>query len=360
MNTNTEIFRGSGDLVYKRNDKYYYHSRKDDTVKRYGSKINLKKIERRLKLLKELEDVCCLWINQRNKLVIFYKPAKDLTQDYIWHLLKLNTDYNTYPDYICPVDYFPLTTSGKVSKTELVAIFESKINTSYEHGHAKDLFVQELKNVLQNLNFKTSFLNLGGSSITALTIITKLENVLKINLNNLMSMLLDENIPLEHSIKYVSDQLILENEYKELTRKRNIVKQAIGHSPNFKLHLLWKYDLQKCIDATPTLFQNMYVSVGSHSHKLATLDMHTGELKSIIVLPDRIESAVTYIKSNNAVVGCYDGFLYCFDFLRGECLWNFKTDDILKSKAIYVEEYDMIIITSYDCNIYAIQSRVLS
>lgn len=95
--------------------------------------------------------------------------------------------------------------------------------------------------------------------------------------------------------------------------------------------------MDKCVDASPTIFScdmNSVLSIGSHSHRIINVRITDGSIQSELRLPDRVESQVTQYKKNYGFVGCYDGFLYCFDIIDGSIKWQFNSSGMIKCRPI--------------------------
>ncbi|TMW42009.1 hypothetical protein DOY81_012913, partial [Sarcophaga bullata] len=62
---------------------------------------------------------------------------------------------------------------------------------------------------------------------------------------------------------------------------------------------MWYCDLKKCIDASPTIYEDSFIAVGSHSHLLLVADARTGRQISMLELPEshRMSSGVCFIRT---------------------------------------------------------------
>ena len=65
----------------------------------------------------------------------------------------------------------------------------------------------------------------------------------------------------------------------------------------------------------------------------------------MLELPDRIECPVVFVSSELAMVGCYDGFLYGFDFNKGSISWKVNVEGMIKAKPLVVK--NTVIVASY-------------
>lgn len=128
--------------------------------------------------------------------------------------------------------------------------------------------------------------------------------------------------------------------------------------------ILWTIDLKKCIDSTPSICTinttttttdttpSKIISIGNHSKSLVNILIENGTIISTANLPDRIECQVTqccYANSNEyGMVGCYDGYLYCFEFLTGSIKWKFNSMGMIKSCPIYIKHNNSTIFGNYN------------
>ncbi|GLG97982.1 uncharacterized protein LOC103516990 isoform X3 [Gryllus bimaculatus] len=164
------------------------------------------------------------------------------------------------------------------------------------------------------------------------------------------------------------------------------------------LHLNWKFDMQKCVDASPCYLKfakRSCVIVGSHSHQLVVLECPGGELISQCLLPDRIESSVcpssstldgtcvslsektgklqwkTHVSSpvfsSPALVHSSQGVIFtevigivhCFSAINGDKMWQFKADGQVFSSFSVTHDYhdlnELLVFGSHDKNVYCLK-----
>lgn len=140
-------------------------------------------------------------------------------------------------------------------------------------------------------------------------------------------------------------------------KEENFAPDFSEKSFTFKMH--WKYNMKKCIDASPCCLnfkRFSWVVVGSHSHELAVLDCNTGAIVSKCELPHRIESSVCpSLCGKYGIVGCYDGYVYCISLLNGQVKWKFGTNNIVKSSPTLCLGGTAVIVGSYDSHLYCIK-----
>lgn len=118
--------------------------------------------------------------------------------------------------------------------------------------------------------------------------------------------------------------------------------------------ILARFDLQKCVDASPARFEN-FVSVGGHSHQVITVDAKSLKIVSCTELGDRIESEVSVMDQNAGLVGCYDGHLYCLDLLSGAIKWKFNSHGMIKSRAFVDGDLVLFGNYNYEKNLWCLQ-----
>lgn len=335
-----ELILHTGDLVLIENSAFYFTSRKNSVIKFYGQKINLSDIENYAKNVDTVEDVVCIHDENQNSIVLFVKTQEDvnLIKERISKAIR---SINVLVKIQC-VTEFPLTTHGKVCKNDL-------LNSTIVNEAGKELQSKFLQLINESLGTvihavgtsepnqsgkksKTecdlSFIQLGGSSLKAIQIVNELETITSQSNPRLLTMLLDEQM----SIRQI---------HSELTEK-NVEIQSVDNSIQIipEIRPRWKINMEKCIDATPTVCilsdGEVVVSVGSHSKLLYNISISNGEILSKLMLPDRIESQVTQM-NDNGIVGCYDGNLYCFEIRTGVLKWQFNSDGMIKCRALLIE-----------------------
>lgn len=113
-----EIIYRTGDLVkYNERGEIIYLSRKDFQIKHLGHRIELGEIETAVSSLDEITLCCCLYDEERQKIVLFVDV--DLERDYIKE--KLET---MIPDYMIPgkvvyLENMPINANGKIDRVKL-------------------------------------------------------------------------------------------------------------------------------------------------------------------------------------------------------------------------------------------------
>ncbi len=116
-----EIIYRTGDLVYINDlDEIIYVSRKDFQIKHMGYRIELGEIETAVSSLDEIQRACCLYDNDKSRIVLFYAGNIETTD--VKKTLK-----TLLPRYMMPNDYYkmdvlPLNLNGKIDRQKLKSI----------------------------------------------------------------------------------------------------------------------------------------------------------------------------------------------------------------------------------------------
>lgn len=117
LETSTPVFRPTGDIVsVDTSGKFIYEGRTNETVKKFGVKISLVRIEQiAMDIVGGLDGVKCVFVE--GKIIIFYKSKEKVN-----FLSKLNEKLkeNELPDDIIWIEQFPLSCHGKISKQKLI------------------------------------------------------------------------------------------------------------------------------------------------------------------------------------------------------------------------------------------------
>lgn len=287
------------------------------------------------------------------------------------NILQKYLEKHEQPDRIVYGTEWPLNRHGKLDRKQILELIISNKN---HHNTAEKIFKDFLTNTMGlqlnsdneivmdkpakrvKLSMDISFTQIGGTSFQALSLSLEIGELLEDNdsQRRILEMLLDNKVTIKEMIEFLKLNTRIKKENTICD-----VKDIENLKTIYNLNLKWLCDLKKCIDSSPTIYQKKFVCVGSHSHLIKTLDALTGQETSCLELADRIECPVVFISANLAVVGCYDGFLYGFDFNNGCIMWKLNVKGMIKAKPLVVN--NMIIIASYaeDCNVMAYDLKVI-
>uniref|UniRef100_A0A8C4R1N8 Carrier domain-containing protein n=2 Tax=Eptatretus burgeri TaxID=7764 RepID=A0A8C4R1N8_EPTBU len=124
---------------------------------------------------------------------------------------------------------------------------------------------------------------------------------------------------------------------------------------------VWHFDTGRCVDASPLILVSRGKAVlilGSHSHWLFCLDLHTGHQIWRARLGGRVESSACVTTSGKHVsVGCYDGGVYVLCLSTGTACWVFRTGDSVKSSPVLDPISGWLLVGSHDKHVYALDTQ---
>lgn len=348
------VYRATGDIFNKTQDnKFVYKGRSNQVIKNLGLKVNLFHIENVALKLKWIIQAHCIFVD--SNLILFYvrNNDNDETESDLRTFLKENLSKHEYPFYVIKLNEFPLTEHGKISKKKLEEVYRSKpthkesiveyfLSQLYEITGIKIEYLPEETCLIPKKTKKfnnSSFYHLGGSSVLAIQIFHAIEYEYRIACPKLVEMLINSYIPINDICHYLT---LCNFRVKQITM--NPIESK------FKLEIESQFFLRKCIDAnlSTTIIKNQkIISVGSHAHLILNIDATNNEIISQLELPDRIESEISFYE-NFGIVGCYDGYLYCFDVMTGIIKWKFNSGGIIKCKAEVLVKHNKIIFGNYN------------
>lgn len=353
----------TGDLVRRNNNKVYFYGRINDIIKKHGERVNLNTIE--ITASEIIQAVACIYM--KKKIVLFVKTDDDHQVQVLTSFLKVKLKPSEVPDEIRRISFFPLSENGKVSKQQLKEIYKDLLKEDRERRlEAEESFLEAINQILNLKLGKTpsqnsdepdgkrmrtdmdlTFKALGGTSFDALRISMKLEDQTGFS-NGLLPKLLGE----QHSIRDICHYL----KDLKLTNGHQVESQRVI-STRITSEVVVRFNLEKCVDSSPALIQignQSFVTVGSHSHKLITINATDLTTVSKAELADRVECEVAEM-GQSALVGCYDGNLYSFDLLAGTINWKFDSKGMIKSKPLVVGELAIFGNYNYESNLWCLQ-----
>ncbi|XP_076620324.1 aminoadipate-semialdehyde dehydrogenase [Colletes latitarsis] len=407
--------------------RIFYKGRNNSIIKRFGNKVDLTKLEECVLQVNFVKNCYILWDESCHKLHLCLATKKKVEQypsiniDMMKHLQRLQPLYR--PDKIHILEHFEYTSSGKIS-TEFLRkhIQEQTVNRTIDN-----IELQKCEGIFQSLwknslNCEINgFLQSGGTSIIALQMSSTLSNEVNIEFPELIGMLLNDatandclnyiksivldnlkdktsNYSEYHSddnqtvslINAATEDIILPKYSNAETQDSNSViteieictyqwhkckgqvysnevivkeKPTSRYNTISRIEVLKTYNLQKCVDASPTVFHysdgKTYATVGSHSGLISTFQLGNENCISAftIKLPDRIEASVLILDDFRGVVGCYDGNVYCLSLKTGIVIWKYQTGGVVKCSAIFCKERKTIFVGSYNCYIYCLSAK---
>ncbi|XP_039684808.1 putative acyl-activating enzyme 19 isoform X4 [Medicago truncatula] len=142
----------------------------------------------------------------------------------------------------------------------------------------------------------------------------------------------------------------------QTTWSSNVPRGSRGHMKSF-----WKVYMESCVDASPMVVSkgsDLYLFIGSHSHKFLCINVRSGSMQWEIKLEGRIECTAAIVSDfSQVVVGCYMGKIYFLDFWNGHICWIFQTSGEVKSQPIVDTCRQLIWCGSYDHTLYALDYK---
>lgn len=250
--------------------KVYYRGRKDDIIKRFGNKINLKFIESTIMSCPTVKTCSCIWLPTPMLLVVYFS-SEILNCQELMDFLKCKMDDKHWPDKIVRVDNLPTNPHGKTSKQILSRMYEKSVTSLETIDTFKISFLKEVKIALsENYTYdqirNRDFFSIGGTSFLAVSLCNKLSQSSPQFGKIIIPYLLSNKYTIEQIMDIAQKEVIIENAIPKKRRKRSksdlespmsykkVSTELSGKAIDFVC--LWTQDTGKCVDASPTLYQN--------------------------------------------------------------------------------------------------------
>lgn len=257
------VFRSTGDKVEFVEGKLFYRGRFDQMVKKYGIKVNLEKIkEKFVEFNKSFKDCFCVFDEATMKLGLFYllkNSDHNYESKFISHKEFISNGYIIpkvvlkdceIPDYIFEIATVPMNNHGKLNCSKLLELLKQKQSNETSLSYLKKIFIDFWKEVSGNKQpdyLSKSFTEIGGTSILALQLVSKLKELQIEPPLTFIKILLSE-ATLENCLECLNDSKTI----FEVPKKKMKIMNGDDES-TFKLLMKWQYNLEKCVDATPTV-----------------------------------------------------------------------------------------------------------
>nr|CAH7727624.1 unnamed protein product [Callosobruchus chinensis] len=360
------IYRATGDIGKVSEKGVYFISRKNKIIKRFGQKINLGTIENIIFDKTGLINKC-VWSQEHNRLLNFIVIEGKFDPEYKKKMLdKIRVKVisflpeNSVPDFIEVIEKLPLTSHGKVDEKSLEKLYCSiqlAENCNFVEVFS-ELWSKYLGISAADLErYKEyKFFETGGSSIKALQLLSEFKEVTNSDYpDELLTAIFEKRYMdcLECFHNFSSKRQSSHENLQHIYEKRTKVAEEA-------MKVMWKYDLKACVDATPLAFENeneVYIAVGAFSHIFVVLDERGAEIYKE-TFPDAIEGQPLLSNQRNTIfIGCFDGVMYCIDFIRKETVWKYKTGDRIKSTPSYCRSKTAIVFGSYDKVAYCLSEN---
>lgn len=162
----------------------YYIGRIDSQVKLRGFRIELGEIDSRILSYHGIKESVTIVVN--NSICSYVVLKENIALNELKNYLSDNLPSFMVPSFIIELDSLPLNVSGKIDKRALPSPLEN--NSTKEivlpRNELDQILINELENLLkmQNISISDSFFGLGGDSLNAISLSTRLSSKLNINL----------------------------------------------------------------------------------------------------------------------------------------------------------------------------------
>ena len=392
----------TGDLGVVKQGRILFRGRVDSMVKYYGKKVYLSDIE--ADYLQFSEVMACHVVFYYNRFIIFVAINNTGQRDIIQSRSRIRGARHSIPRHIVFIDSLPINEHGKINEIELITMYK-RINYQ-KNIDVHKVVLKAWTDVLgASSSSDKSFLNLGGNSFNAVSLIESLETQLLCSLGHLFDTLLNKPYKMFldavdnafKQSKYGSGKKVCKP-FSNIETTGEIYRESSDVSDFFKnkrvkatsnikgilsrwgyfkdgirtsLHeecklrkatYIWSYNMLKCIDSSPLIVEfddgSCHVLVGSHSHIFSCLNGLTGAVVWSTELRGRIEASPTVaVTSSRVYAVCYAGFLYCMDLHSGTVLWSYKTASQVKCTPLVDFSTQNIYFGSYDKYFYCIDSE---
>lgn len=265
----------TGDLAIIKNGTIYYRGRRDGLIKRFGTKIHLRYLENYVAQDPRVRACCCVWLPKPMQLVLFFSSYACTSHDVSDLIKNSKLGHNYIPDKIIRVDNFPVTEHGKICKQTLTKIFKAESEKDSHTSSINQLILKELRETLRHkLEYEEiqdkDFFTLGGSSFLAVTLCNKLSVKHPFLGKACLPFILQPKNSIKEVLRLVDTKLSPYDmskwskevkSRKRLKRKPSITSVTKEESQEklvrtVEFVVLWKFNMGKCVDASPTLFHS--------------------------------------------------------------------------------------------------------
>ncbi|KAJ6291821.1 hypothetical protein OIU76_023832 [Salix suchowensis] len=186
-------------------------------------------------------------------------------------------------------------------------------------------------------------------------------NILSASVNPSDGQPLSSSISMLCSFSRCNTIIYDENCRSQKSHQINRIAKVPRNGKVSSMHELWKIYMESCVDASPLVVvkqQDVYLFIGSHSHKFVCVNALSGSVQWEVKLKGRIESSAAVVGDfSQVVVGCYRGKIYFLDFLDGSICWTFQTGGEVKCQPVVDRHRQLIWCGSHDHYLYALDYR---
>ena len=253
------FYRSTGDRVEILNGVLFYRGRTDFTVKRMGKRLNLHSVES-IAFQSGLLRQCCAFLDA-NKLLILVCTGINCPVDQLAQHFQLNASSIQRPDDIFVVESLPVSKHGKVDRQRIPEFVQSR-RTQIQSSDWRICLKEEWtsattghKEIANNSNFIAN----GGNSLSALKLVSRLEDCIRQPIPLLLDILLNKNW--QDVLDYLEQTAAANAGHsttpvKVFQRCRPVEPSGdVLRAANGQLERIWKFDMKKCVDASPLVIQ---------------------------------------------------------------------------------------------------------
>jgi len=209
---NTIMYK-SGDLgSFNKNGEIVCYGRVDNQIKIRGLRIELPEIEKQILSIDNVQNVVVVKkeINGRAVLCAYHTECGQVDLNKIKELLQNKLPQYMIPQYFVKLEEMPYTPNGKIDKKLLpMPVLQENVKEKIEiRNDIDNELIQIIQKIMhiENVNLLDTLLDLGGDSLTAITLATKISSKFNIQINI-------KDIMANKTIKEISD-IIIENQEK--------------------------------------------------------------------------------------------------------------------------------------------------
>ena len=318
----------------------FYKCRMDDVFKAHGRRMSIPEIE------KKIEDhlgfkVFCALSDKKRILAHFVTPCCD---DLIYNKLLQLPSYFIPEKILADQAFPPMNLNGKIDRRSL----KENILNKGQKWSISNASLEELWKKFTGVSptSTSNFIFDGGDSFATLSFAELLESESKPT-TIIMEMLFHKTFQDLKSYVDTFEKPISILSMPSSPEENVKAKVARLDKSSYELKLLWKQNLEKCIDASPILAKNDIILIGSHKGLFAAINS-SGKVLWSNYLDDRIESTACS-DGVNVFVGTYSGSFYRMKVSNGEIIWkNCDANDIIKSQALLHSDAGKVVFGSHD------------
>ena len=206
-----------GDLgAFKDNGEITCHGRIDNQVKIRGLRIELQEIEKRMQPVYNIADCAVVKkvVNGKDALCAYYVENGHVSKAVLKTVLYSKLPEYMVPQYFIKLDKLPHTPNGKVDRKALPEPFieENKVEIVQPRNEIEKKLVRIIERMLHisKVSIEDTLLDLGGDSLTAITLSTKIMSTFNVQINI-------KDILSNHTIEDMSDY-IQKNQTKDMSK----------------------------------------------------------------------------------------------------------------------------------------------